>query len=58
MAKVNKVSDRVTVRSWCTPSKLIGLIEGKRRPLVISDIDGGELAFFTPELFRQHGTVI
>jgi hypothetical protein len=50
MAAVNKVSDRVTVESWCTPSKLIGLVERKRRPLVISDIDGGELALFTPEV--------
>ena len=50
MAALNKVSNRVTVQSWCTPSKLIALVNSQRRPFIISDIDGGELALFTPDV--------
>ncbi len=50
MAAANKVSDRVTVRSWCTPAMLIDLVKERRHPFIISDIDGGELELFTPEV--------
>jgi hypothetical protein len=50
MAAVNRVSDRVKIQPWCSPSKLIGLVNGQRRPFIISDIDGGELALFTPDV--------
>lgn len=50
MAAANKVSDRVTVQPWCTPSTLISLVKGQRHPFIISDIDGGELDLFTPEV--------
>jgi len=50
MAAANQVSDRVTVQPWCTPEILIGLVKAHRRPFIISDIDGGELDLFTPEV--------
>jgi hypothetical protein len=60
MAAANKVSDRVTVQSWCGPSTLISLVKGQRHPFIISDIDGGELDLFTPEvvLATQHCDLI
>jgi hypothetical protein len=49
MAAANHLADRVEVRSWCSPGMLIGLVK-ERRALIISDIDGGELDLFTPEV--------
>jgi len=50
MAAANQVSDRVSLHSWCTPGRLIELVRGQRHTLIISDIDGGELDLFTPEV--------
>jgi len=50
MAAANQVSERVTVRPWCDPSTLIDLVEGQGGAFIISDIDGGELDLFTPEV--------
>jgi hypothetical protein len=50
MAAANQLSDRVTIEPWCTPSKLIEIVGGQSRTLIISDIDGGELDLFTPEV--------
>src|ERR1700678_1761801 len=49
MAEVNRVQKRVSVRSWCDPASLPSLVKN-RRALVFSDIDGGELDLFTPEV--------
>lgn len=49
MAAVNSVSERVTIRSWCSPSTLLDLARN-HRALIISDIEGGELGLFTPEV--------
>jgi hypothetical protein len=49
MAAINGMSSRVTIRSWCSPSTLLDLV--KNQPaFIISDIDGGELDLFTPEV--------
>jgi SAM-dependent methyltransferase len=50
MSKANQVSDRITIESWCSPSGLAGLVKGQQRALIISDIEGGELELFTPEV--------
>jgi ribosomal protein L11 methylase PrmA len=49
MAAINGVRHRVTIRPWCSPSMLIDSVKD-RRALIISDIDGGELELFTPEV--------
>src|SRR5580698_7614345 len=49
MAAVNAVSERVTIRSWCSPGTLLDLTKD-RHALIISDIEGGELGLFTPEV--------
>ena len=45
MAKLNAVSDLIQTRSWCTPTTLSKLVNG-RRSLVISDCEGYELELF------------
>lgn len=47
MAALNGVS--LMLRRWCSPQDLLSLAGG-RRALVISDIEGGELDLFTPEV--------
>jgi len=49
MAKVNGVTDRISFRSWCSPETLLSLTRTERA-LIISDIDGGEIDLFQPEL--------
>ncbi len=46
MGKLNRVS--LTLRRWCSPRDLLSLAGG--RALVISDIEGGEVDLFTPEV--------
>jgi hypothetical protein len=50
MASANQVSKGVTVRPWCDPGTLIDLVKGQGRAFIISDIDGGEVDLFTPEV--------
>jgi hypothetical protein len=51
MAAANQVAgQRMSCQSWCTPNSLIALVKGQPRALIISDIDGGELDLFTPEV--------
>jgi hypothetical protein len=48
MAALNQVSHLVTVSHWCSSSRLVDLVRG-RRALVFCDIDGGEFSLFTPD---------
>jgi hypothetical protein len=50
MSKANRVTDRMTIQSWCSPSRLAALVNGPQRALIFCDIDGGELELFTPEV--------
>jgi hypothetical protein len=52
MAKVNGVVDRISFRRWCTPETLLSLARNERA-LIISDIDGGEVELFKPELIAN-----
>jgi hypothetical protein len=52
MAKLNGVSDRISFRRWCSPETLRALT-GTERALIISDIDGGEIDLFQPELIAS-----
>ena len=52
MAKLNGVADRISFRSWCSPETLQSLTRTERA-LVISDIDGGEIDLFQPELISS-----
>jgi hypothetical protein len=47
MAALNQVSSLVTISGWCSSTKLVDLVQGKRA-LVFSDIEGGEFSLFTP----------
>ena len=52
MAKLNGVTDHISFRRWCSPETLHSLT--RREPaLIISDIDGGEIDLFQPELIRS-----
>ena len=59
MAKENGVPDRVSIRSWCSAKDLLALTRAERA-LIISDIDGGEIDLFAPEVIAdlQHCDLI
>lgn len=48
MATLNQVPHLVTVGAWCSSTRLVDLVRGKRS-LVFCDIDGGEFSLFTPD---------
>jgi hypothetical protein len=54
MAQVNGVADRIELRPWCTGATLRELTQGKRA-MILSDIDGGEVALFTADVISSLG---
>jgi len=50
MAQANGVT--VSLRKWCSPEVLQALALGKRL-LILSDIDGGEIQLFSPNVIRS-----
>jgi hypothetical protein len=60
MARLNQVSERLTVRNWCSPAALRDLAGGKRC-FVLSDCEGYETALFddgTVEALRRSDVLI
>lgn len=52
MAKLNGVAERVSIQRWCSGETLRTLTR-TGRALIISDIDGGELDLFAPEVISD-----
>jgi len=50
MAQANGVT--VSLRKWCSPEALQALALGKRL-LILSDVDGGEIQLFSPNVIRS-----
>ena len=52
MSQVNEVFNGLLIRGWCTGKDLRSLTS-RERALIISDIEGGELELFTPDVIRD-----
>jgi hypothetical protein len=52
MAKLNGVAERYQIQSWCS-GETLRMLTRTERALIISDIDGGELDLFAPEVIAD-----
>lgn len=50
VARLNGVAARVEIRGSCSPEDLERVLAAARRPALISDMDGGELACLRPDI--------
>ena len=48
LARLNDVHDRLTIAGVCTASELQSVLAGSQRPVVICDIEGGEMEVLDP----------
>ena len=49
MARLNDVSDRLTVRGRCEPEELAAALAGHPAPVIVCDVEGYEQALLDPE---------
>ena len=51
--RLNGLSDRVTVRGFCTPAELTSALQGSTSALVFCDCEGGEVELLDPQVIPK-----
>lgn len=53
LARINNVTERVTIREWCDPESLHHELQGLNNPLIIMDCEGSEQILLNPQTIPE-----